>query len=378
MKYLLSTALGITHGRGNSADEIIASLRRAKQADGSRPKGTIYYMRNSNIRSKVRHDLFPAAVKELTTIGVRAEILEGTVPLHKPDVMGITSGTPHLRLQGSGSTLLPGSLVDNLTSAGGQMMMRDEANPQTRISEYIRYGAAGASGTVVEPYAILAKFPSPDLHVHYARGCSLAESFYRSVSAPGQLLIIGDPLCQPWAVAPKVQVDGVATAAPLKGSVTLQPQAKFSDARQALEFQIFVDGVRTTTLPPDASFAWDTTKVADGWHRLRVVAIDDTPIAVQGAWNAAVQVKNGQDAIQLLLTETPRVALGSPAPISVTSTLKTPVQVLSNGRLLATIAGGSGLATIDSNQLGRGRVELIAEQAGSPGLQSRPVTVDVY
>ena len=378
MKYLLSTALGITHGRGNSVDEIIASLRRAKLADGSKPKGTIYYMRNRDIRSKVRHDLFPAAVKELTAIGVKAEILNGAVPLQKPDVMGITSGTPHLRLQGSGSTLLPGALVDNLTSAGGQLLIRQEENPQSRISEFIRYGAAGASGTVVEPYAIPAKFPTPDLHVHYARGCSLAESFYRCVSGPGQLLIIGDPLCQPWAVAPKVLVDGVSTTAPLKGSVTVRPRAEFSDARQALEFQAFIDGVRVETLQPGASFSWDTTKVADGWHRIRVVAIDNSPIAVQGAWEAQVQVKNGTDSIQLLLPTSPRVALGSPISVSITSTLKSPARVLSNRRQLATVVQGSGVATLDSNLLGKGRVELSAEQLGEPGVRSRPIVVEIY
>lgn len=378
MKYLLSTALGVTHGRGNSVDEIIASLRRAKAADGSKPKGTIYYMRNNDVRSKVRHDLFPAAVKELTAIGVKAEILNGTVPTGKPDVMGITSGTPHLRLQGSNCTLLPGALVDNLTSAGGQMLIRQEDNPQTRISEFIRYGAAGASGTVVEPYAIPAKFPTPDLHVHYARGCSLAEAFYRSVSGPSQLLIIGDPLCQPWAVAPKVLVEGIKTTEALQGSVTLRPRAEFSDARQAFEFQVFIDGVRTGTLQPGTNYSWDTTKAADGWHHVRVVAIDNTPIAVQGAWDELVQVKNGKESIPLLLTESPRVAMGAAFQVRVTSSLKSPVRILSNHRQLATIAQGTGVATLDSNQLGKGRVQLVAEQTGTPSLQSRPIVVEIY
>jgi hypothetical protein len=292
--------------------------------------------------------------------------------------MGITSGTPHLRLQGSKCTLLPGALVDNLTSAGGQMLIRQEGNPQTRISEFIRYGAAGASGTVVEPYAIPAKFPTPDLHVHYARGCSLAEAFYRSVSGPGQLLIIGDPLCQPWAVAPKVLVEGMKTTEALQGSVTLRPRAEFSDSRQAFEFQVFIDGVRADTLQPGTSYSWDTTKAADGWHRVRVVAIDNTPIAVQGAWDELVQVKNGKESIPLFLSESPRVAMGAPIQVSVTSSLKSPVRILSNHRQLATIAQGTGEATLDSNQLGKGRVQLVAEQTGTPSLQSRPIVVEIY
>ncbi len=374
MKYLLSTALGITHGRGNSVDEIIASLRRAKLADGSKPKGTIYYMRNRDIRSKVRHDLFPAAVKELTAIDVKAEILNGAVPLQKPDVMGITSGTPHLRLQGSGSTLLPGALVDNLTSAGGQLLIRQEENPQSRISEFIRYGAAGASGTVVEPYAIPAKFPTPDLHVHYARGCSLAESFYRCVSGPGQLLIIGDPLCQPWAVAPKVTIEGLASGIPIKGTSMLRPRVRHLKGRRTSRIEIYIDGVRIQTLLPAAAYAWDTTKIADGWHEVRVVAIEDSAIAVQGAWHELVHVKNGDEAIQLSLAAPGPIRLGERFTVRVASTLKSPADVLSNGRKLAAANQGTGEVVIDTNQLGKGTVMLYAEQ---PGVRSRPLMVTI-
>ena len=57
---------------------------------------------------------------------------------------------------------------------------------------------------MIEPYSIQAKFPHPGIHVHYCRGASLAEAFYQSVNAPYQLLVVGDPLCQPWATIPQV------------------------------------------------------------------------------------------------------------------------------------------------------------------------------
>jgi len=55
---------------------------------------------------------------------------------------------------------------------------------QTPLTEFLRFGAAGASGTVTEPYAIPAKFPDPFVHVHYVAGCCLAESFYQSITGP--------------------------------------------------------------------------------------------------------------------------------------------------------------------------------------------------
>ncbi len=173
----------------------------APTADGTHPKETIYLVRNDDIRSKVRHDLFPDVVRELAKLGVAAEILEGTVPLNKDDVQGLVMGTADFDWKASGSTILPGAICEHFTSFGGVMTAGAD---QTPLSEFLRYGAAGASGTVTEPYAIPHKFPSPMIQVHYARGCTLAEAFYQSVHGPYQLLIVGDPLCRPWADIPQV------------------------------------------------------------------------------------------------------------------------------------------------------------------------------
>lgn len=380
-KYLLSTALGVTFGRGNTAAEIIRYLQRDKTADGTRPRGTIYYMQNNNVRSQVRQNGFPEAIAELRALGVSAELGTGTAPINKPDVAGLTTGTSHLNLRASGSTLLPGALVDNLTSAAGQLLIPPPrvANPQTPISEYMRAGAGGASGTVVEPYAIPAKFPSPALHVHYARGMSLSESFYRSVQAPALLLILGDPLCQPWGVFPEVTVTGVSPAEPMSGVVELTPTAKYPDARTAQRFELFVDGLRRGAVDADKPFSLDTAALADGWHDVRVVAIDDTPTATQGAWTGALQVKNGRDAMQLTVAN-PRVSDAAKLQVDVTSTAKLDAVVLQNGRRLGVIKGGTGKLQIDGAVLGKGRVSLVGvqEQDGRPVVRSRAVAVEVY
>jgi hypothetical protein len=377
----MATSLGVTHGgpRGSKAAEIIAALQRAKQADRTKPKSTVYFMRNNDIRSRARHDQFPAAIRELTELGVKAALLNGSVPAGKQDIAGLTTGSATLGLRSSNCKFLPGALLDNLTSAAGQFIIPPNApHPQTPISEFLRAGVTGASGCVVEPMAVPEKFPSPHLHVHYARGCSLAEAFYQSVAGPAQLIIIGDPLCQPWATPPTVSVAGVTEGTIIKDKVQITPTAKYPDRRAASRFELYVDGLRKDAIGAGKKFDLATATLADGWHELRVVAIDNTPIAVQGAWIGLVQVKNGRDAVQLSAPESSRVALSGTLNLQVTSTSKEEAAVFHNNRRLGVVAGGSGKLAVNAAQLGRGRIELYVRQPSKPALRSKPLSIEVY
>ncbi len=194
-RYMLSTMLGATSGRGTSVREAVAALERAVAADGTCPTGTIYYTVSDDIRTRVRQWGFEEAVRLLKNEGVEAEIVKGPLPQGRGDIAGATVGTAEFDFAAAGSRILPGAIYDNLTSFGGILLLLSDQTPMT---EFTRHGAAGVSGTVTEPGAIQAKFPTPFIHVYYARGASLAEAFYRSVAAPYQLLIVGDPLCRPW------------------------------------------------------------------------------------------------------------------------------------------------------------------------------------
>jgi hypothetical protein len=132
-------------------------------------------------------------------MGYEAEVVKDVVPTNKTAVLGAQVGRATFNWASGKSTLLPGSIAENLTSYGGIM---SDPGGHTKLTELIKAGAAGSSGTVVEPYALQEKFPHPQMYVHYARGASLAEAFYLSVTGPYQLLIVGDPLCQPFSNAP--------------------------------------------------------------------------------------------------------------------------------------------------------------------------------
>jgi hypothetical protein len=354
-RYLLSTVLGITYGRGNTVEEILAYLRRAAEADGTFPKGTIYFVQNQNIRSKARHDAFPDAVRALKDLGVAAEILTGSMPMKKDDVQGVVMGVAGFDWNASGSTILPGAICDHFTSFGGIM---SPGAGQTPLSEFLRHGAAGASGTVVEPFAIPAKFPSPMIQVHYARGCSLAEAFYQSVWGPYQLLIVGDPLCQPWANVPRVSVEGVEPGATVRGKLVLRPAAEFPRPSSVEHFELFIDGLRRGGCRPGETLEIDTAELADGYHELRVVAIESGPIQTQGRTIIPITTSNHGRTVEASIEPAATVASGKPLVVSAHSPDAIGIVVLHNSHLVGRMNGPSGRVEIDTKSLGLGPVRL--------------------
>jgi len=380
LPYMLSAMLGVTYGRGNTPEEIVRYLRRSSEADGTAPKGTVYFVKNKSPRSTPRHDLFPAAARELRVAGVRVVLLEGKTLQGKRDIIGMTTGAPRLEFQKSRCRLLPGAFCDNFTSSGGLFYVPKKPPGQTCISEFLRLGAAGACGTVIEPYAIRQKFPLPTIHVHYARGCSLAEAFYQSVAGPYQQILVGDPLCQPWADRPVVKVHGVAEGSTIRGTIDLVPSTTTVKSSGISTFDFFVDGVRTQRCQPGGGFSLDTTTLADGQHELRVVATDDTPIETQGRWIGKISVKNGSDAVQLTVDPAGLLTGAKQLTVRVASTVQTEIAVMHNGRELGRVENGNGTVRIDTDRLGAGPITLYAQTDYAqtdtkPGLCSRPLRV---
>ena len=96
-------------------------------------------------------------MNKLNQLGIAAVIEEGVLPKNKKDGMGVVIGSASYAWEKSGSTILPGAIVESLTSTSG--VMRERAG-QTPLSNMIRHGATASSGTVTEPYALQAKFPA--------------------------------------------------------------------------------------------------------------------------------------------------------------------------------------------------------------------------
>ena len=392
-RYLLSVMLGVTAGRGNSVPEIVRGLEASAAADGTQPPGTIYFVTNEDVRTKTRSPAFPPIVRALEDLGVKAEIVSGVLPTARRDVAGLMTGSADFDWPASKSTILPGAICENLTSSGG---IFTASAGQTPLSAFIRAGAAGSSGTVIEPYALQAKFPHAAIHVHYARGATLAEAFYQSVQSPYQLLVVGDPLCRPWAAIPQVNVvmaaNGTAIAAdrPLSGPIELLPRATVAAQKPPRDggratgtidrFVLFVDGVQLAQCRPGERLPLDTAQLADGHHELRVVAIEASSVQSQGRWIMPVRFANHGRTLKLKV-EPDRVKVTGTVRVSMAGEGLDGVAVFSMGRVLGRTAGGDTTIEVPAELLGLGRVTIRATGRSGTGaansVNAEPVTIEV-
>jgi hypothetical protein len=113
---------------------------------------------------------------------------------NKRDVLFYETGLPSVP-DITNNTYLPGAIADHLTSYGGVLT----SGGQMSVLSWLRAGATGSYGTVVEPCAYWQKFPTASaMFIHYFLGRTLLEAMWSSVWMPGQGLFVGEPLSSPF------------------------------------------------------------------------------------------------------------------------------------------------------------------------------------
>lgn len=379
-RYLLSTMLGYTGPRGNTVTEVVTGLQRSAAVDGTSPPGTIYYCRNPNVRSTTRdaNRSFEMAVAELQRLKVNARIVDGILPNGAADVQGLMTGVSDFDWKQSRSTILPGAIAEHLTSFGAVF----HGASQTPISEWIRQGAAGTSGTVIEPYALPYKFPHPRIHVHYAHGCSLAEAFYQSVNGPHQLLILGDPLCRPWAKIPTVALRGLEADQPMRGELVMQPQVLAAQGQAIRELRVFLDGLEWGHVPPKQAIKLVTTNFSDGFHELRIVAIEQSLIESQGRQIIPLWFAQGEQLPEASLQpQQDKYDWGQPIVVRASLDGATQLEIYHNRRQLGVSPGEKAEFRVDPQELGSGPVTLdvVGVLPGPPQqrVSARPLSFEI-
>ncbi len=176
-----------------SFQEAKSLIDRGIRSDNSHPHGTAYLMDTQDKKRSLRALGYPL-IQQRFGDWLPIEVLRTNYLKNKEDVLFYFTGikkVKHLKtLQ-----FLPGAIADHLTSSGGQLF----SSSQMSSLRWLEAGATGSYGTVVEPCAIGAKFPNPEVVMrHYLQGETLLEAYWKSVALPGQGIFIGEPLAAPF------------------------------------------------------------------------------------------------------------------------------------------------------------------------------------
>lgn len=204
----------------SARDEAIALIDRSVASDGTAPKDTLVLFQDANGNANVRNGAYDAAARQLESLGHRTEHLKAGAKeaTDRQRVMAYMSGGAYsaLSVEGVGTNeYLPGAICDMLQSFGAvpQNFVPGDKGSQFPITHLVRAGITGIHGCVAEPYTLA--FPPADLFTPYFQGFTLAETFHQKIpTAYWMNLVLGDPLCAPYAErpAPVVQIGGKAPA----------------------------------------------------------------------------------------------------------------------------------------------------------------------
>ena len=378
VSYLMSMVLTYTNNDRMSLEEAIEHLERSAGADFTNPKGTFYFSKTQDVRSRTREPLFQLAIDELKKSKQSAEIITQPLPAKGSQVSGINFGVADFDWPRSGAVLLPGSLADNLTSLGGVMT----SNAQTKATELLRNGAAAACGTVTEPYALQFKFPLPMLHAYYAQGLSAAEAFYCSLQSPYQLLILGDPICQPYANPPRVKIIGCDNGSIVSESIKLQLQTFEEDTScDPVQLTWLINGktVLQSNFRPEVEIRLDNDDAgAQEWR-----FITKGPKPIENCWESSIWVYTGSPSTHLAISapETCSRSESNKLRVKISQAFdsKHKLRIRHHWELLDAIPNEQGEFELNISSLGSGpiRLQLVALDEKSNVLYSGPPTVTV-
>ncbi len=209
-------------------------LKTAVNADFRQPVGSIVFETNADVRTRTRLAQYKLAERRVSEKGIDVAFISAH---EKPpeNVIGVMGGAASMNISRYQGKLLPGAFADHLTSHAATFDLKI----QTKLTEWLQAGAAASAGTVTEPYAIWMKFPEAAVFERYLRGTTLLEALMQSVASPYQVLIVGDPLCRPWAKELKdLRIDTEWDEPYLKVEASGAPQSSMT------QMHLFVDGKR--------------------------------------------------------------------------------------------------------------------------------------
>ncbi|OYP32344.1 hypothetical protein CGZ80_19965 [Rhodopirellula sp. MGV] len=357
--YMMSCVLAVVHPNGSSTSEAVRILQRASESDHTFPKARFTFAGGAGVRAKTRFPVIADASVYLQELGYQTEIFRGVLPDGKDPIAGMMVGTANAPLANTPLDLVPGSIAENLTSSGAVF----DSTSQIKCTEFLAAGAAMSSGTVTEPYSLPFKFPTPMMYGYYAQGLSAMESFYQSVQSPYQLLIVGDPLAQPFARAPDEVVE-ISMVQGEQKKIKLQRRSLKLDVpkTRTRSIELSINGKLMQTIPPtpnielnwpdDASGIFDIRATLTGLDRTEprmTFAAEIDSLGEQPTPTATIT--KSRENVEGLANDG---SLATPIEIEVSCEGADRIEIHHFGKVLATADQDHATLTIETKQLGGG------------------------
>ncbi|MDM4014595.1 hypothetical protein [Roseiconus lacunae] len=357
--YMMSCMLAVIHQRGSTTSDAVRILERASQSDRTFPKARFTFGANSGVRAKTRFSGIADASVYLQEHGFETEIFRTVIPERPGKIAGSMVGAATVPFNRTPLNLVPGAIAENLTSYGAAF---DNAS-QTKLTDFLTAGAAMSSGTVAEPYSLPFKFPSPMMYAYYARGLSAIEAFYQSVLSPYQLLIVGDPLAQPFAKAPAEIVDiEYLEGEKSKLRISRRPLNLDVPKSPAATVELSINGKPIRTIPAaqnidinwpaDASGVFDIRATITGVERteprISFAAEIETPGPLATPKATIVQTRQNVDGLAN------DGSLATPIKMKVECEGADRIEIEHFGSVVASTDQTSAELTIETNKLGGG------------------------
>jgi uncharacterized protein (TIGR03790 family) len=372
---LPSMMLSHTGARGLTAEESVALLKRGASSDRSAPSDGVFWVTNSDIRSRCRDWQFEAVQNELRARKVASDLVTN-VPGRGRATIGLQLGQAWVDAPYAAS-FLPGAMAEHLTSFGALFHDPD----QSKLTEWLRAGATASAGTVTEPRSIWSKFPAGRFFTHYATGCTMIESFFQSVRCPLQLLVVGEPLAKPWAEPVELTVVNLGDEdEPVKGDADFLATVWAGMDQPTPEMLFLLDGRAVPHPAGDPQLKLDTRQLTDGYHELRVIAYARQQVRHQSFATSGFEVANrGRSCAIALVDAAEEMDLARPLRFSFTVTgAPKELAIVAQERVLTkALYTVDAVLPVDPKVLGAGPVTLqgVALYPDNEPVRSPPVTV---
>ncbi len=356
MPYMLSCVLAVIHENGSTVEQAVEVLRRGAAADRTYPSATFGFAKTTDVRSTTRLGGLPDALAWLLCREQHVEIFPSVLPSKSQAYIGMMLGSADLACRQREWSFAPGAIAENLTSLGAVF----QTTSQTKLTELLHAGAAISSGAVAEPYALAPKFPTAMMYPYYCEGVTAIEAFYLSIQSPYQMLIVGDPLCQPFAQAPndfiRIERDSSNQETPAF-KIAWQPIPDTTHTSSTSAIEIYVQGKLAGRVRPMANININLPGSTTGVVDIRVVLLGANSTQPRISYHEEITIgSTEQDRLPRM--EQYRKDNSDLLTLFVECDGADRIEVLHFGRVLHTAQKSADRFTLNADQVGRGPVRL--------------------